>query len=577
MEQYTIDNSEALKNLQGYVLNREYKNPQVKLKDGIYSLQFTEDEHFTIPMSSFQQKERGDIYNWIKSFTPSKEDVLVFGKDNTSNIVSCEVLDNTIELFIEKNGQITSKFIENKFWIVSNKAFNSDWKPLKGNLFYKYIKFYNTRESFYADKRKYKEANTLSVNDAKESAMILNGFSYFKNTKISDVSALFFDIESTSLEHNNTSKVLLISNTFVRQGVITRKLFAYDEYTSDADFLNAWCNWVRDINPSVIAGHNIFSYDLPYLDYCAKKVGTSLCLGRDASNIRFEKWTSKFRKDGSQDYEYTRSYIYGREIIDTMFLAYHFDFARKYESYALKQIIKQEGLEVKDRQHYDASTIHKNYLIPKEWELIKKYAIHDADDAKALYDLMIPAYFYLTPSIPKSFQAINYTASGSQINAFLIRSYLQEGHSLPPTSEYKAYPGAISDGFPGIYNNVFKVDVASLYPSIMLQYEVYDAAKDPNRHFLQMVQYFTKERLINKQKGKETGNRYYKEMEQAQKIVINSAYGLLGARGLLFNSPDNAAMVTEKGRDILKKAVLWASGKEYIEKQEEIEETQDEI
>ena len=43
---------------------------------------------------------------------------------------------------------------------------------------------------------------------------------------------------------------------------------------------------------------------------------------------------------------------------------------------------------------------------------------------------------------------------------------------------------------------------------------------------------------------------------QSQKIVINSAYGLLGAQGLNFNSPDNAALVTKGGREILQNGIV---------------------
>jgi DNA polymerase I len=200
---------------------------------------------------------------------------------------------------------------------------------------------------------------------------------------------------------------------------------------------------------------------------------------------------------------------------------------------------------------------------PAEFQKIKDYCVHDSDDALALYDLMVPSYFYLTQSIPKSFSSIIATAPGSQINSFLVRSYLQEGHSLPKSTEQQEYVGAISIGNPGIYKYCFKVDVASLYPSIMLQYKVHDSAKDPDKNFLKMVEYFTTERLANKKRAKDTGDNYYKDLEQSQKIVINSAYGMLGAPGLLFNSPKNAAFVTRTGREILQNAINWAASNDF--------------
>lgn len=571
-----VESFDEFKTIQAYVNSEQLTPNNISIQNSIYNLQFENDE-FRIPMHSFQKSEQSIIYDWIKELKKPKslygkaiDDYdLIFGKNRTQNIVSLEIKENQIEVFIEKNGKVESQFLENKFWILSNKKFKNDWIRLQGDLHYKFIKYYNDRKAWLSDKFLYKNEEIFSVYEPKEAAMLLNGFTHFKGMKVDDVSILFFDIETTGLTHDKNSQVLLISNTFVKNGkVVDRKLFSYDDYKQPENLFNDWSTWVREINPSILAGHNIFMYDLPYLQYCADQNNTTLDLGRDGSEIRFDsdKNKGKFRKDGSQTYEYKRAYVYGREIIDTMFLAYHFDFSRKYESYGLKQIIKQEGLEIKDRQFYDANTIKDNYKNPIEWEKIKEYCIHDSDDAKALYDLMIPAYFYSAQHIPKSFQAINYGASGSQLNSILIRDYLQNGHSLPKTSEIVKLEGGLSDGMPGIYSNVLKFDSASHYPSIILLYNIFDELKDPRQSFLKMVKYFRESRLLDKQKAKETGDRYYKEASESKKILINSSFGMLSAPGLLFNSPKNAALITEKGRELLKQAIKFLTGVDYIEK-----------
>jgi DNA polymerase, archaea type len=488
---------------------------------------------------------------------------LIFGKNDKTNIVGCEVVDSNIELFIEDETGVRSEFIPNEYWILCNKWPDKTWKPLQGSLFYKYIKKYETRQEYYGAKKRLKSYETFSVGDEKEAAMLLQGFTYFKGMKVNDVSILSFDIETTGLNHRDDSHILLISNTYRKNGEVLRVLFSIDEYESEADMIDDWCRFVRELNPSIMTGHNIYCYDLPYMTFCAEKCGTSLAIGRDGSDIRFNSYDSDFRVDGSKDLSYKKAFVYGRELADTMFIAYKYDFARKYESYRLKQIILQEGLEVKDRQHYDAATIKDNWHNLEEREKIKKYAMHDADDALALYDLMVPAYFYLNQSVPKSFQSMITSASGSQINSLLVRSYLQEGQTLPKTSEANKFEGAISFGNPGVYSNVFKVDVASLYPSIMLEHQIYDKFKDPSKNFLKMVNYFTEERLNNKKLAKEKNDRYYKDLSEAQKIVINSAYGMMGASGLLFNSPSNASFVTRKGREILQTAIDWAKAEGF--------------
>jgi DNA polymerase elongation subunit (family B) len=230
---------------------------------------------------------------------------------------------------------------------------------------------------------------------------------------------------------------------------------------------------------------------------------------------------------------------------------------KKYTSYGLKNIIKQEGLEKKDRQFYDSSQIRFNYKNKEEWNKIKQYCLDDAADSLALYDLFIPTYFYLNRIIPKPLQALVNGATGSQVNAILIRSYLQIGHSIPDRSESAEYQGAISFGNPGSYKYCQKVDVASLYPSIIITYGIYNKQKDPKANFLNMVKYLTEERLKYKKLGKETGNSLYKELDQSIKLIVNSSYGFLGTPGLLFNSPSDAQLITSYGRDILNKGIKW--------------------
>jgi DNA polymerase elongation subunit (family B) len=170
--------------------------------------------------------------------------------------------------------------------------------------------------------------------------------------------------------------------------------------------------------------------------------------------------------------------------------------------------------------------------------------------------------FYLTQSVPKPYQLMLESATGSQINAMMVRSYLQEAHSIAKTSEVVPFQGAISLGNPGIYKNSVKVDVTSLYPSAILHYKIYDKHKDPEQNFLKIMQTFTAERIKNKQLAKTS--KYHDDLQSSQKIVINSGYGFLGAPGLNYNSPSNADFVTRAGRETLQRAIEWATGSKYI-------------
>ena len=481
---------------------------------------------------------------------------LIFGKDTTQGVVSIEAEDGHLILYKESEFGITEERRDYYPWILRHVDNVDENQNLEGPLYFNTYDKFRTHaalrqetKDLYKNNKKY-----FNVRDDKERALINTGITYFKGLKVEDVSVLSFDIETNGLTMDKNSKVYLISNTYKFNNKVVRKLFSVDDYPNQKEMINAWCKYVCDLNPSIITGHNILGYDLPYL----RNIQKDLRLGRNNTDAKFDFRPSYFRKDGSQTYEYKDVKIYGREVVDTFFLSLKYDIGRKYTNYGLKTIIKEEGLEVEGRQFYDAGTIKDNWDNPTERAKIKAYCENDSDDSLALYELMIPSFFYLNQSVPMSLQMIINKASGSQINSFMLRGYLQDQHSVPQASEVSHFSGGISFGNPGLYDNVYKVDVASLYPSIMRQYRIYDKKKDPKKKFLEMVDYFTEERLNNKALAKQTGDRYYHYLEQSQKIMINSAYGFMGARGLNFNSPRNASRVTQLGRAILGRGISFA-------------------
>lgn len=496
------------------------------------------------------------------------ENDLIYGRDKTTHIVSTETRGSDFILYRElEDGSVVEEIMPATYWLMTNRRISAKQDEGEGNQFYKYMaRFDNLQDLINLKSKLYqKRIDFYNIYDNKEANLVFNGVTYFKGMKPDEVSILSFDLETTGIKHDKESKVLLISNTFRRRGKIIRRLFALDDYNSEADMLLDWCKFVRECNPAILCGHNILNYDLFYLKFCADRNGITLNIGRDGSEIKFNTKPSKFRKDGSQEYEYFNAHVYGREIIDTMFMSIKHDVARKFPSYGLKPIIKFLELEKEGRTFVDASKIKKYYeerkINPEMWEKVKAYADDDSDDALKLYDKMIPATFYFAQSIPKSFQQINNTATGSQINSFLIRGYIQEGHSIPKATELTEHvQGGISFAVPGIYRNLLKIDLKSCYPSQVLRFKLYDKEKDPKGYFYQMVHHFTYERFDLKKKFKETNDKYFYDREQTSKVFINSAYGVTNTPGLNFNSPKIAAKITFESRAIIDFALTWASG-----------------
>ena len=380
------------------------------------------------------------------------ENDLVYGRDKTERIVGLEVKDDLLYIYQEmEDGSIVKSTRPAAYWVITNTQISPKQDRLEGHQFYKYFAEFDSQTEYkdVVSKLYQKRSDFYRIADPVEAMMVLEGMTYFKGMKPNEVSILSWDIESDGLKKTEDSEIYIISNTYrSATGEEVRHSFYLDDYDSQADMLLDWCDFVNELNPSIMVGHNIYGYDWEYITHVADLNNVSLNIGRDGSAIRFNNRTSMFRKDGSQSLEYTKVYVFGRTIIDSMFLSYKYDIGRAFPSYGLKPIIRHLGLEKKDRTFVDASMIKKYFYerekYPGMWELAKAYASDDSDDALKLYDLMIPGFFYWTQSISKTFQEINTGATGAQTNNLMVRSYLQHGHSIAKASEVSHFKGAIS-------------------------------------------------------------------------------------------------------------------------------------
>jgi DNA polymerase elongation subunit (family B) len=94
-----------------------------------------------------------------------------------------------------------------------------------------------------------------------------------------------------------------------------------------------------------------------------------------------------------------------------------------------------------------------------------------------------------------------------------------------------------------------KVDIASLYPTIMLAYRIH-SRKDTDQIALRWLKTLTRQRLALKAKAK-ADDANAQILQEAMKILINSLYGFYGTGGYGFNDMTAAERVTCVGRKIL--------------------------
>ena len=196
---------------------------------------------------------------------------------------------------------------------------------------------------------------------------------------------------------------------------------------------------VQERDPDVVEGHNLFRFDLEYLETRARRHRVPLKLGRDGGELRARPSRMQIAE---RSIAYRRYDIPGRNIIDTWILAQHYDISsRELESLGLKQLAQHFGLARKDRVYIDASKI--SHYFEHEPEKLYEYALDDARETRALAETLSPSYFVQAQIFPYSYQSAVLRGNATKIDALMMRAYLAAGHSIPAAVATRAGRGRL--------------------------------------------------------------------------------------------------------------------------------------
>jgi DNA polymerase, archaea type len=161
--------------------------------------------------------------------------------------------------------------------------------------------------------------------------------------------------------------------------------------------------------------------------------------------------------------------------------------------------------------------------------------------------------------------------NATRINALFLREYFGQRHSIPELPMVRGFEGGYTDiFFIGVARNVWHCDIASLYPSVMLQFDCFPATDQLQifRHLLTDLRTFRLEAKAEMRAEKDPAKQHHLQaLQNTFKILLNSFYGYLGFAQGHFADFDAAARVTQIGRDLLRKMIEWlnAHGARVIE------------
>ena len=313
-------------------------------------------------------------------------------------------------------------------------------------------------------------------------------------------------------------------------------------------------------DPDVIEGHNIFKFDLSYIKARAKRHGIALKWGRNGSEPSVYN-SRLFIAERTIDYP--KWEIHGRHIVDTWILSQFYDISsRELEgSRASRKWRSISGWRRSDRTYVEGSQISRVY--DETPEVLRRYALDDVRETRALSALLTPSYFTQAQIFPYNFQDVVVRGNATKINSLFLREYLRQRHSLPaPPGEAKEFAGGYTAMFKeGVVKNVVHCDVTSLYPSIMLARKVKPGCRRAG------CLSASAQRPAHVSRGGQevwrSGRRvtmsaaHYQALQTTFKILINSFYGYLGTSFSNFADFRAAGEITETGQQILKHMIGW--------------------
>ena len=337
---------------------------------------------------------------------------------------------------------------------------------------------------------------------------------------------------------------------------------------SEHDAIKRLTALIKERDPDVIEGHNLFRFDLPYLVSRAKKAKTKLDWGRSGGFLRSRPSRLQIAE---KTIDYPKFTIDGRHFVDTFLLAQFYDVG-------MRSLVGFERLDV--ARHFGfCESEELSALTGKELqraytgnpENFRQRALCAVRETRAIADLLSPSYFIQAQIFPYNYQDVIVRGNATRINAVFLREYFRRRHSIPEMPMARSFEGGYTDiFFTGVANNVWHCDIASLYPSVMLQFDCFPTSDRLQifRHLLTDLRTFRLEAKAKMRVGKDPKEqRYFHALQNTFKILINSFYGYLGFAQGHFADFDAAARVTQIGRDLLKKMIDWlnAHGAQVIE------------
>ncbi len=512
----------------------------------------------------------------------STTDVALFGKDPMPRLVDVRPMMNQpsgepARVRLYQRSEDFSSIIEHEddfypFFFLSDVSLLKGlrdrfrFQTLNGDNYYRHLVVFRTWDDYWDAIRQIKRRTDSEegwpdelyrVGSPTQQYLMQSGRTCLLDMTLDDLHRLQLDIEVyTESGFPNADrpedKIIIVALSDNRGW--TELLSLTDRMTEEM-LLEELVRVLRMKDPDVIEGHNIFSFDLSYLlDRCDLH-DVDFAIGRDGSTPRTYDSSMRFAE---RTVDYPAVDIVGRHVIDTYFQVMSFDvFSRDLPDYSLKTAARYFDLAPEERTYIEGVDISKAWR--EERARLLDYALDDVIETKRLAGHLSGSTFYLAQMLPMTYGSSARRGPAAKIESLFVREYLRQRHALPRSEWGSQSMGGYTDIFiTGVMGPIVYADVESLYPSIMLNYDVQPAGDEIDL-FPQLLERLTDLRLETKQDMREAEDEEVRsELDARQssyKVLINSFYGLLGFSLSAFNDFEEADRVARTGQKLLRQLI----------------------
>ena len=335
----------------------------------------------------------------------------------------------------------------------------------------------------------------------------------------------------------------------------------------EAAVLRAFLEWVATHDPDLVIGWNVAGFDLRFLEARCRLHRIEFGLGRDGGRARVLDGTVATAR------------VPGRVVLDGIegHRAAFWGFEDESLGAVARALLGRGKLIAPERNRVEAiRELYENDRLS-----LAAYNLEDCRLVREVFDRTRLVDFMLERS---RITGLALGRTGGSVAAFdhlYLPRLHRRGRVAPDIEAARSATGAspgghVLDSRPGLYRNVALLDFKSLYPSIIRTFRIdplglAEPGDDPVSGFAGAS--FARDEGIlpeliatlweRRDEAKQAGDQPF---QQAVKILMNSFYGVLGARGCRFFDPRLASSITMRGHEIIRrsKAFIEDEGFEVI-------------